>query len=72
MSVVEFLNVVEEPLKDKHLPLEKGKTIYTSLLGTAADLTPMDNVKASVSISLHPPFVGFVRCYSSMKTEGST
>ena len=54
MSVVEFLNVVEEPLKDKHLPLEKGKTIYTSLLGTAADLTPMDNVKASVSVSLSP------------------
>ena len=55
MSVVEFLNVVEEPLKDKHLPLEKGRTIYTSLLGTAADLSPADNVKASsdsVSVSL--------------------
>jgi hypothetical protein len=29
MSVVEFFNKVEELLKDKHLPLEKGKTIYT-------------------------------------------
>ena len=52
MSVVEFLNAVEEPLKEKHLPLEKGRTIYTSLLGTAADLSPTDNVKASVSVSL--------------------
>ena len=61
MTVVEFLNAVEEPLKEKHLPLEKGKTIYTSLLGTAADLTPSDNVKASadtvhnVSVSLSFP-----------------
>ena len=47
MSVVEFLNAVEEPLKEKHLPPEKGRTIYTSLLGTAADLSPTDNVKAS-------------------------
>ena len=52
MSVVEFLNAVEEPLKEKHLPPEKGRTIYTSLLGTAADLSPTDNVKASVSVSL--------------------
>ena len=71
MSVVEFLNVVEEPLKDKHLPLEKGKTIYTSLLGTAADLTPMDNVKASVSVSLSP-FGSSLLCYCTMAAEEST
>jgi hypothetical protein len=47
MSVVEFLNAVEEPLKDEHLPQERGKFIYTSLLGTAADLTPEQNVKVS-------------------------
>ena len=45
MSVVEFLDAVEEPLKDQHLPEAKGKTIYASLLGTAANLTPGENVK---------------------------
>ena len=61
MSVVEFLNAVEEPLKEKHLPPEKGRTIYTSLLGTAADLSPTDNVKvmfpfpSSVRLALFLP-----------------
>jgi hypothetical protein len=45
MTVVEFLNAVEEPLKDEYLPDALGKTIYTSLLGTAAKLSPADNVK---------------------------
>ena len=45
LSVVEFLQAVEEPLKDQYLPEAKGKTIYTSLLGTAADLTPAENIK---------------------------
>ncbi len=45
MSVVDFLNAVEEPLKDKFLPLELGQTIYTSLLGTAQNMAPAENVK---------------------------
>ena len=45
MSVVEFLQSVEEPLKDEHLPAGLGKTIYTSLLGTSAKVSPADNVK---------------------------
>ena len=57
MSVVEFLNAVEEPLKEKHLPPEKGRTIYTSLLGTAADLSPTDNVKASDTVFPFPSSV---------------
>jgi hypothetical protein len=47
MSVVEFLDAVEEPLKDQYLPKAKGKTIYASLLGTAADLTPAQNVQVN-------------------------
>ena len=47
MSVVEFLDAVEEPLKDQYLPEARGKTIYASLLGTAADLSPVDNVKVT-------------------------
>ena len=35
LSVVDFLEVIEHPLKDKHLPQEKGQYIYTSMLGTA-------------------------------------
>ena len=35
MSVVEFLEIIEHPLKDKYLPPEKGQYIYTSMLGTA-------------------------------------
>ena len=45
MSVVEFLEAIEGPLKKQFLPDAKGKTIYTSLLGTIADLTPAENVK---------------------------
>ena len=45
MTVVEFLQAVEEPLKDEYLPDALGRTIYTSLLGTSAKLSPSDNVK---------------------------
>ena len=48
MSVVEFLNAIEEPLKDKHIPMERGKFIYTSLLGTAKDLTTAENVQVAI------------------------
>lgn len=48
LTVVEFLNAIEEPLKEDNLPLEKGKTIYTSLLGTASDLAPEENVKVII------------------------
>ena len=44
-SVVEFLQTLEEPLKDEYLPKPLGKTIYTSLLGTSAKLAPGENVK---------------------------
>ena len=47
MSVVEFLQAVEEPLKDEHLPDALGKTIYTSLLGTSAKLSAAENVQVS-------------------------
>ena len=45
MSVVEFLDSIEEPLKNQYLPEARGKTIYASLLGTAADLSPVENIK---------------------------
>ena len=45
MTVVEFLQAIEEPLKDEYLPDALGRIIYTSLLGTSAKLTPADNVK---------------------------
>ena len=45
MTVVEFLQSVEEPLKDEHLPAGLGKTIYTSLLGTSSKICAADNVK---------------------------
>ena len=48
LSVVEFLREVEEPLKETHLPLGKGKFIYTSLLGTAEHLDTSDNIKATL------------------------
>ena len=51
LSVVEFLREVEEPLKETHLPLGKGKFIYTSLLGTADHLDTSDNIKAVILIS---------------------
>ena len=50
LSVVEFLREVEEPLKETHLPLGKGKFIYTSLLGTADHLDTSENIKATFSI----------------------
>ena len=35
MSVVDFLEVIEHPLKDQYLPADRGQYIYTSMLGTA-------------------------------------
>lgn len=45
MSVVEFLDAIEQPLKDKHIPREMGKFIYTSMLGTAKNLRCVDRIK---------------------------
>ena len=45
ITVTEFLQAIEEPLKEEHLPVALGKTIYTSLLGTSAKLSAADNVK---------------------------
>lgn len=53
MSVVEFIDAIEEPLKDQYLPEAIGKTIYASLLGTAANLTPADNVKVTFCNTCH-------------------
>ena len=50
MSVVEFLDAVEEPLKDEHIPPGKGHFIYTSLLGTAKDLSTAENVQVSLNV----------------------
>ena len=50
MTVVEFLQSVEEPLKDEHLPAALGKTIYTSLLGTSSKVCAADNVKVILRI----------------------
>lgn len=50
MTVVEFIDAIEEPLKDQYLPEASGKTIYTSLLGTAANLSPAENVKVILCI----------------------
>ena len=51
MTVVEFLQSVEEPLKDEHLPAGLGKTIYTSLLGTSSKVCAADNVKVTFKIN---------------------
>jgi hypothetical protein len=53
LSVVEFLDAVEEPLKEQHLPPGKGNFIYTSLLGTSEDLSTAENVKAGISVPLY-------------------
>ena len=50
MSVVEFLDAVEEPLKDEHIPTGKGHFIYTSLLGTASDLSTAENVQVGLNV----------------------
>ena len=52
ITVTEFLQAVEEPLKEEHLPVAKGKTIYTSLLGTSNKLSPAENVKVSNSAKM--------------------
>ncbi len=38
LSVVEFLEEIEVPIKNKVLPAEMGKFVYTSMLGTAQHL----------------------------------
>ena len=60
MTVVEFIDAIEEPLKDQYLPEALGKTIYASLLGTAADLTPAENVKVRL---LQPLYFHFLRIF---------
>ena len=37
-SVVDFLEEIEVPIKNKVLPAEMGKFVYTSMLGTAEHL----------------------------------
>ena len=51
MYVVEFLDAVEEPLKEAHIPQGKGNFLYTSLFGTAAHISTAENVQASQHFS---------------------
>ena len=72
MSVVEFLDAVEEPLKDEHIPPGKGHFIYTSLLGTASDLSTAENVQVTVSmLSALIENVLPVRCQSTWSRRTS-
>jgi len=71
MSVVEFLDAVEEPLKDQHLPEAKGKTIYASLLGTAANLTPVENVKVTLFMEMENIRYGKLRGYEGIFTTNA-
>jgi len=48
LTVVEFLDAIEEPLKEKHVPQGKGHFIYTSLLGTHKDLSTAENVQVAM------------------------
>ena len=48
LSVVDFLEVIEAPLKEAHLPQERGRYIYTSMLGTARELSAAENVRVAV------------------------
>ena len=48
LSVVDFLEVIEAPLKEAHLPQERGRYIYTSMLGTARQLSAAENVRVAV------------------------
>ena len=49
MTVLEFLEAVEQPIKEQHLPEGLGKTVYASMLGTAKGLSPAENVKVKAS-----------------------
>ena len=52
ITVTQFLQAIKEPLKVEHLPVAKGKIIYTSLLGTSAKLSATDNVKVGHSATI--------------------
>jgi len=71
MSVVEFLDAVEEPLKDQYLPEARGKTIYASLLGTAADLSPVDNVKITLYMEMENIRFGKEKGYEGIFTTNA-
>ena len=40
----------DRPLKDAHIPPGKGHFIYTSLLGTAKDLSTAENVQVGLNV----------------------
>lgn len=71
MSVVEFLHEIEEPLKELHCPQGKGKIIYTSLLGTASNLTPAQNVKVALFLELENIRYGKERGFEGIFTTNA-
>ncbi|XP_077254629.1 beta-alanyl-bioamine nonribosomal peptide synthetase ebony-like isoform X3 [Temnothorax americanus] len=44
MTVVDFIEYLEGPIRDYKLPKGKGKIIHSFLMGTSIDLNPMENV----------------------------
>ena len=50
LSVVDFLEVIEHPLKDQYLPQDRGQYIYTSMLGTARLVSFILQQKVSVEL----------------------
>jgi hypothetical protein len=71
MSVVEFLDAVEEPLKDAHIPQGKGNFIYTSLLGTAADLSTAENVQVAIYMEQENIRIGEARGFRGIFTTNA-
>jgi len=71
MSVVEFLDAVEEPLKDGHIPPGKGHFIYTSLLGTAKDLSTAENVQVAIYMEQENIRLGKARGFKGIFTTNA-
>ncbi|XP_071559405.1 beta-alanyl-bioamine nonribosomal peptide synthetase ebony-like isoform X2 [Temnothorax nylanderi] len=44
MTVFDFLEYLEGPIRDYKLPKGKGKIIHSFMMGTSSDLNPMENV----------------------------
>merc|ERR1719320_237405 len=68
LKVLEFIEVIEQPLLAAHIPPEKGKFIHTFMLATVNDLSPQESVKAALFMEEEVIKIGQQKHYEGIFT----
>ncbi|XP_075232512.1 nonribosomal peptide synthetase ebony [Lycorma delicatula] len=74
--VFEFLETMEQPVREQYLPKKKGEVLHSFMMGTNQNLTPAENVSVMqfmeeevIRLALHSDFTSIFTTNSSPLTQ---